>query len=117
MPKVFKNIDDFLASDEFKGGLFDAARQNYEKEKAAGNVQEEEPPYLYQKGDKVSLLNPKYRDQKDWQEPHEVLGFYKGGEIVDENTASPYNTGYDVRIRNSKTGEEYGIPASYLRRL
>ena len=39
------------------------------------------------------------------------------GELVDENNASPYDKGYGVRVRNSKTGDEMWTPASYLKRL
>ena len=42
--KVYKNMDDFLASDEFKGALFDKAADQYAKDKAAGIVKDEPAP-------------------------------------------------------------------------
>lgn len=74
----------------------------------------EEP--IFQKGEKVTFINPRWKDQEGWQDDHEILGFIHGGELVDENHADPYDKHYGVRVKNSKTGKEMWTPASYLRR-
>lgn len=84
-------------------------------EAAKGSMPEPEP--LFQKGEKVSFVNPRWKDQKGWQEEHEILGFSQDGELVEENKADPYNKDYGVRVKNSKTGDEMWTPASYLRRI
>ena len=80
-----------------------------------GSMPESEP--LFKKGERVTFVNPRYKDQKGWQDDHEILGFMHGGELVDENHSSPYDKHYGIRVKNSKTGEEMWTPASYLKRI
>ena len=70
-----------------------------------------ETPYMFKKGDRVNVINPgAHFDNGE----HEIVGFYNEGNVVDENTADPYNTSYGVRLRNSKTGKEYPSTANNI---
>ena len=68
-------------------------------------------PYMYKKGDRVNYLNPDYKAD----DIYEVLGFYNQGNVIDENTASPYNKSYGVRIKNISSGQEYPTTANWLK--
>ena len=79
-------------------------------------IQEDEKNGPFKKGEKVIFANPLNKDHADWQDEYEILGFYNQGNLVDENTADPYDKTYGVRVRNTKTGNEYPVAASYLKR-
>ena len=73
----------------------------------------EEP--LFKKGEKVRFINKLRRPER--KDDHEIVGFYHGGQVVDENHASPYNKSYSVRIRNTRTGQEYPVVAHEIQRI
>lgn len=107
--KVYKQIDDNMLHDFLMDKVFTPENA------AAAAGAKPEKPYMYKKGDRVAFANPRWKNQKGWQDEHEILGFYKDGEVVDENTADPNNTGYGIRLKNLKTGQELNSPASYLK--
>lgn len=74
-------------------------------------------PYLFKKGDKVRFGTKPYKDFTEDKDDFEVIGFYKDGEVVDENTASPYSKSYGVRVRNLKNGKEYPTTRNFLERV
>ena len=72
-------------------------------------------PAPFAKGEKVRFVNPLRRPER--KDDHEIIGFYHGGQWIDENKASPYNKSYGVRLRNLRTGQEYGVTAGELKRI
>jgi len=74
-------------------------------------------PAPFAKGERVTFINPRYQDQKGWQDDHEIVGFIHNGELVDENHSGPYDKHYGVRVKNLKTGAEMWTPSSYLKRI
>lgn len=107
--KVYKQIDQQMLHDFLTDKVFTP-----ENAVAAAGTPVDKP-YRYKKGDRVTFATPRYKDQQNWQDEHEILGFYNGGEVVDENTADPYNKNYGIRLKNLKTGEELNSPASFLK--